>query len=109
MGKRKTLWIVIGVIVIIAFISSGWVYNLVRNNNQLLKSNEMATLQTTFVQQYGSNAVIKQLVSPEKVYAALWNEKPDGTGINHVSWNIGGLWVTVWSTPTSNPTPEQTP
>jgi hypothetical protein len=67
----------------------------------------MAVLQTTFVQQYGGQATIKQLVSPDKVYAAVWIGED---GLSHVSWNIGGLWVTVWNSEksTSAPTP-QTP
>ncbi len=93
--KRKTLWITLAVIILIALAGSGWVYNAVRSNN-LTRNNEMAVLQTTFVQQYGGQATIKQLVSPDKVYAAVWIGED---GITHVSWNIGGLWVTVWSSP----------
>ncbi len=104
--KRKILWIVIGVILIIASASSGWVYNIITKNDQLMKSNEMATLQTTFVQQYGNQAVIKQLVSPEKVYAALWS---DADGTSYVSWNLGGMWVTVYSSPKSTETPSPAP
>lgn len=102
---RKSIWVLILVVLFLGT-GSGWVYNLVSSNRQLIKSNEMATLQTTFVQQYGSGAVIKQLVSPEKVYAALWS---DGEGVSHVSWNIGGLWVTVYNSPTTNPTLSPTP
>lgn len=98
MQKNKILQIVVAVIVSIVLISSGWVYNLVSKNNELVKGNEMASLQTTFTQQYGSSAVIKQLVAPSKVYAALWT---DGENISHVSWNIGGLWVTVWNSSSS--------
>ncbi len=94
MKSKRTLGIVAAVIIFLAIGSSGWVYNIVNKNNQLLRTNEMSALQVTFVQQYGSQAVIKQLVSPDKVYAALWS---DGDGISHVSWNIGGLWVTVYS------------
>lgn len=96
--KRKILWIVIGVVVLLATISSGWVYNLVSKNNQL----EMVALQATFVQQYGSQATIKQLVSPNKVYAALWT---DSEGVSHVSWNIGGFWCVVWSENSPNTIP----
>ncbi len=94
MVVKKVLGIVGIVLVLIALASSGWIYNIMHQNSQLLRGNEMATLQTTFVQQYGSQATIQQLVSPDKVYAALWT---DGEGISHVSWNIGGLWVTVYS------------
>ena len=106
MKIKKILWIVVGVIILIVFTSSGWVYNIVNKNNQLLKSSEMANLQTTFVQQYGGEAAIKQLVSPDKVYAALWS---DADGISHVSWNIGGLWVTVYSSSEPAVVPETTP
>lgn len=99
---KKVLWIVMGVIIVIALSSSGWVYNIVNRNNELVRGNEMATLQTTFVQQYGSGAVIKQLVSPNKVYAAMWT---DADGISHVSWNIGGVWAVVWSSPSPTTAP----
>jgi hypothetical protein len=92
--KRKVFWIAVAVVIVMVLTSSGWVFNILSRNSELIKSNEMATLQTTFIQQYGSQAVIKQLVSPNKVYAALWT---DGDGLSHVSWNIGGLWVTVFS------------
>lgn len=105
-NSKKILWIVLVVILLVAFTSSGWVYNILNANRQLVKSNEMATLQTTFVQQYGSGAVIKQLVSPDKVYAALWS---DADGISHVSWNIGGLWVQVYSSSQPIPVPTPTP
>ncbi len=99
MEKKKTLWIILGVIAIIALASSGWIFNILNKNSELVKSNEMVTLQTTFVQQYGSGAVIKQLVSPSKVYAALWS---DSDNVSRVSWNIGGLWVLVWSSNSPN-------
>ncbi len=102
MERKKVLGVVMGVVVILALSSSGWIYNIVSRNSELVRGNEMATLQTTFVQQYGSGAVIQQLVSPEKVYAALWT---DGEGLSHVSWNIGGLWATIWSAPNPVPTP----
>ncbi len=99
---RKTIWIIVAVIIIVTLASSGWIYNIVVKNNQLLESNEIASLQTTFVQQYGSEAVIKQLVSPDKVYAALWTDK---SGVAHVSWNIGGLWVMVYTGEVPSSTP----
>lgn len=108
MKSKKTWLIVVGVVILIILIGSGWVYNIVKENGKLASNNELATLQTTFVQQYGNQATIKQLVSPDKVYAALWS---DGDGISHVSWNIGGLWVSVWSgsPPNTTPTPAPTP
>ena len=96
MKNRRVIGILIAVVVLLALTSSGWIYNMVSRSSQLAQSNEMATLQATFTQLYGNDAVITQLVSPEKVYAAMWT---DGNGTTHVSWNIGGLWVTVWNSP----------
>lgn len=98
----KTISIILAVIVVAGGSFLG--YNYVKGNNDAKTNNEMAVLQTTFVQQYGSKAIIKQLVSPTKVYAALWTGED---GISHVSWNIGGLWVSVWNSP--SPTPSPTP
>ncbi len=94
--KKKRLCIILGVVILLALVSSGWIYTIVKNNDQT-KNREMATLQATFVQQYGGKAVIKQLVSPDKVYAAIWVSED---GLTHVSWNIGGLWVTVYTSQT---------
>lgn len=102
---NKKLWIVIGVLVLAVIgTSSGLVYNTVKGNNENATKSEMSQLQTTFVQQYGSKAIIKEIVAPEKVYAALWT---DGDGGSHVSWNIGGVWAVVWSSapPTTTPAP----
>jgi hypothetical protein len=90
--KRKVLWIAIGIIVLVVFASSGWVYNTIKANEQL----ELANLRGTFVQQYGNQAVISKIVSPSKVYAALWIDSDNTT---YVSWNIGGLWITVYDYP----------
>ncbi len=100
---NKKLWVVIGVLVLAVIgTTSGLIYNMVKSNSETATKAEMSQLQTTFVQQYGSKAVIKELVAPEKVYAALWS---DGDGISHVSWNIGGVWAVVWSSPAPTPTP----
>ncbi len=94
--KSKKIWITVGIIGLVVLASSGWIYGIVKSNRDA-KAKELAALQVTFVQQYGGKAVIKQLVSPDRVYAAVW---VSDDGITHVSWNIGGLWVTVYS---SNP------
>lgn len=98
MNRKKILWVVLGAVVFVTVLILGlwWGINIVERNNQLVKSNEMAVLQATFVQQYGVDATIQQLVSPDKVYAVMWT---DSDGINHVSWNIGGVWAIVWSSP----------
>ena len=100
MKGRKVAVIIVSVIILLCLISSGWVYNLVRSNSELIESNEMATIQATFVQQYGSGATINQLVSPDKVYAAVWT---DEDGKTHVSWSIAGVWAVVWSSPPPTP------
>ena len=105
----KNNWKIVTVILAIILIAGGslWGYTTIKGNNdakvaqlKLQSDNEMATLQTTFVQQYGNGAIIKQLVAPTKVYAALWT----GTdNVSHVSWNLGGIWVVVWNS--NQPTP----
>ncbi len=102
--KSRRLWIVVGIIILVVLTSSGWVFNMVRSNNQTAQTNEMAVLQTTFVQQYGSKAVIKQLVSPTKVYAATATGIA-GDNITCILWNIGGYWAVVGTLPQSAPTP----
>jgi hypothetical protein len=99
MNSRKILSIIAWIGSIIALtgvitLTSLLVMEKNRNSRITRDSEERATLQTTFAQQYGGEATIKQLVSPDKVYAALWT---DSSGVTHVSWNIGGLWVTVYS------------
>ena len=79
---------------IVVIMSVGYLSYTIGKNRQTAENSEMLNLQTTFVQQYGSESTIRQIVSPDKVYAALWT---DSDGIAHVSWNIGGLWVMVYS------------
>ncbi len=97
--KKKRLCIILGVVILLALVSSGWIYTIVKNNDQA-KNRELSALQATFVQQYGGKAVIKQMVSPDKVYAAIWVSED---GVTHVSWNIGGLWVTVFNSESPAP------
>ena len=88
--KKRIVWI-ITIVLLLVLTSSGWVYVAVESRNNA-KTRELSELQTAFAQQYGNEAVMKQLVSVEKVYAAYWT-RPDGTP--YVSWNVGGVWVTV--------------
>lgn len=91
--KRKLMTIGLITLLVVAT-CSGWVFNVVKSRSNA-RANEFAALQSTFNQQYGTDGVtIKQLVSPKKVYVAVWTSKD---GASHVSWNIGGLWVTVFS------------
>ena len=92
----KNNWKIVTVILAIILVAGGSFlgYTTIKGNNDAKTNNEMAVLQTTFVQQYGNGAIIKQLVAPTKVYAALWVSSDN---ISHVSWNIGGLWCVVWN------------
>lgn len=99
--KKRILWS-ITILALVAAASSGWIFNTVQDRSEA-RDRELATLQSAFAKQYGTDGItITQLVSPDKVYVAVWTDK-DGT--THVSWNIGGLWVTVFSgdIPTTTP------
>ncbi len=100
-SKKRILQVIVWVIVIIALTSSGWVYNIIKDKNEV-DDNKLAELQSTFIQQYGESAVMGKIVSPDRVYAAMWS---DGEGVTYVSWNIGGLWVTVYSSQEQVTTP----
>ena len=93
---KKIAWISVSLL-ILAVTASGWIYSNIDNQSD---KDAVKMLNTTFVQQYGNQAIVKEMVAPEQVYAALWT---DPEGVSHVSWNIGGLWVTVWNS--SQPTP----
>lgn len=103
---KKIVCIVLGVIVLVALAGSGWIYNILADNAQLARNEETVALQVTFLQQYGNQAKIEQLVSPDKVYSVFWS---DGEGYTHVSWNIGGLWVTVWDSGKPASAPSEPP
>ncbi len=96
--KKRIAWVAVGVIIILAAASSGWVYNIIAKNNELMKANELANVMATFTQEYGNQVIVDQLVSPEKVYAARWRSTSDN--ITRISWNIGGVWGLVKSLPT---------
>lgn len=100
--KKRILWIIV-VVILLAVFSSGWVYSVVESRNDT-RTAELSELKASFVQQYGNDTTMKQLVSVEKVYAAYWSRQ-DGTPC--VSWCIGGVWVTVYvgSTPETTTTP----
>lgn len=89
--QKKTILITMAVIVLVAVSSSGWVYNIIHAS----RVNELTVLNNTFRQQYGIEAVIKQIVSPKKVYAVSWT----ADGYNNISWSIGGIWVKIYSVP----------
>ncbi len=102
----KTIGIAVMAILIVSA-GSGWIYSYVKST-QNTKSLELSQLNASFAQQYGSDGIIvKQLVQSNKVYSAVWSGKD---GMAHVSWNVGGLWVTVYSyQPPATPTPTSTP
>ncbi len=100
-SKKRILQVVIWVIAMVVLTGSGWVYNIIKEKNNA-SNEELAVLQSTFTQQYGEGAIIEKLVSPDKVYAAMWS---GSDGITYVSWNIGGLWVTVYSSQEQVTTP----
>ena len=102
--KKKILTVAV-VILVVALTGSGWGYTLVKDKNNE-KVQELTQLNSSFAQQYGAGATITQMVSPKKVYAASWTGKD---GITHISWNIGGLWVTVWNGDTPVPVTPATP
>ena len=101
----KTAKIIICIILILGVASSGWLYYYLKTRNDKDLAESIA-LNNSFVQQYGQDAKVLQLVIPDKVYAVSWE---DGDKTTHVSWNIGGLWVEVWNNKkniiTSNSTP----
>ena len=91
--KKKIIW-GIAIVILIGAASSGWIFNVLKDRETAL-DRELATLQESFGKQYGTDGItITQLVSPDKVYAASWTSKD---GVTHVSWNIGGIWVTVFN------------
>jgi hypothetical protein len=98
--KKRILWVVVSLI-LVAVASSGWVFNTIQTRNNV-REKELETLMSAFNLQYGTDGItIKQLVSPKNVYVAAWTSKD---GIAHVSWNIGGIWVTVYSAPINSTT-----
>ena len=70
---------------------SGWGYYYYRSEADR-KNIELASISNAFVQQYGSDAVIKQFVIPDRVYAATWEDK---NKVTHLSWCIAGYWFEV--------------
>lgn len=95
MQKYKWLSIALASIILVGLIAGGYFY--FKHQDNIKHNNEIMNLNTSFIQQYGSKVTIKQMVAPQKVYAALWI---DADGIDHVSWNIGGVWAVVWSATT---------
>lgn len=96
--KRKVITAVV-IILAVMLAGSGWFYNFARSRKSA-EDLEMAQLNSSFIQQYSKDATVKQLTSQSKVYVAIWTDKDN---VIHVSWNVGGLWVTVYvGTPTAS-------
>jgi len=92
--KKRIILTTLAIIVALGIGSSGWVFNLLKDR-ETAADREFSVLKQSFDQQYGTEGItITQLVAPKKVYAASWTS-PDKA--SHVSWNIGGVWVTVWN------------
>jgi len=103
--SHRRLFTLVGIILAVLILSgSGWGYmswKTNRDNNKTL----MATLDAQFQQQYGTtNVTIKQFMRAKITYVAVWT---DGKNTN-VSWNVGGLWVTVYSQSIASTTPPPT-
>jgi hypothetical protein len=89
---KKRIITIVAVILVIAIAGSGWGYYFAKSR-QSAKDLELTNLQSSFSQWYGTDGItVTQIVSPSKVYAASWTSKD---GATHVSWSIGGVWVTV--------------
>jgi len=89
------------ILILVATAVSGWTITFIKNR-EATKDKELVALQSSFAKQYGTDGItVTQLVSPDKVYAAVWTDKD---GLSHVSWNIGGIWVTVYSGDTEDTT-----
>lgn len=88
----KKVLTIVAVIFLVICAGSGWVYRTVESRNDA-KTKELSVLGSAFMQRYGTDATIKQLVRVDKVYTAYWT-KLDGTSC--VSWCIGGVWATVY-------------
>jgi hypothetical protein len=101
--KRKLIWYG-SITVLVVLVLSGWIFYFIQHQNEV-KAEELTLLQTSFNTQYGTDGIkILQFAAPDKVYAASWTSKD---GATHISWNIGGIWVTVYNS--TIPLPEETP
>jgi hypothetical protein len=90
--KHPKIMFAIAVVLMLACTASGWIYSAL-NSRQQISNSLLHELNQSFIQSYGTNITINKLVSPDRVFAALCE---DESGNTFVSWNIGGLWVTVW-------------
>lgn len=95
---NKKLLMILAIVIIVAGATSGWVFNFIKSQ-KYARDKELTAVQSSFDRQYGIDGItIMQMVSPKKVYAVSWKSKD---GLSHVSWNIGGIWVMVYTAPES--------
>jgi hypothetical protein len=90
---KNKLLIIIGIIILLAISALGWIFVGITSDNRL-SDNEINALKISFIQTYGDNVTINQLISPDRIYAALCK---DTKGNLFISWNVGGYWITVWT------------
>ncbi len=95
--------LILTILIVIAVLgsASGWVYHATTDKNNDVTQEELMNLQVSFMQQYGTEAAINEVINP-KIYEIAWT---GSDGSKNVSMNVGGVWVLIASIPAPQETP----
>jgi hypothetical protein len=92
---KNNIKFIVSIIVVLLGVSSGWVYNEMKKSPNSFSTEEINSLQVSFIRQYGTDANITEGIIP-KIYEVAWTDKD---GNKNVSMNVGGVWVLINSVP----------
>ena len=85
---KKRILVIVGVLLVIAIISVPTLLLLTRMSSETTQA-EQRELQLAFVQRYGAEAELVEIVEPESLYVYIWELE----GMRYFTLSINGLFV----------------
>ncbi len=89
---KKQILITIGILLVVASISTPTVLLLNRISDETMQERQQE-LRLDFIERYGPEVVLVEIVEPENLYIYIWEE----AGMRHFTLSINGLFVELGS------------
>ena len=92
---KKRVLIIAGILLVVAMIATPTVLLLTRMSGEEVTEEEVRQqeLRFAFIERYGTEARLIEIVEPESLYIYIWEESEGGTVIRHFTLSINGLFV----------------
>lgn len=93
---KKQILIAVGILLVVAMIATPTVLYLTHMSGEKVAEEEgkQQELLFAFVERYGSEARLVEIVEPENLYIYVWEQE----GIRHFTLSINGLFVELGQT-----------